>query len=418
MTEFKNLIKDKEFLSLWISQMFSQLTINIMNFIILTRLFTITGSTIATSLLWIAYALPAIFFGPIGAASVDLVSRRKILMVTNLLQAATVGTLIFVHQTNIFILYVVVLLYSFFNQFYVPAESSSLPSVVPKRLFPHANSLFFITQQAALVVGFGTAGIILNFLGFTGSLVVCTILLVVAFVSVSFLPEIKPRLAVPQSMEKLVLTFFRSIYEGYKFIKEHKKILFPLILLLGIQVSLAMAVVNIPLIATQILGVDVNFAGILVVVPAGLGAMAASVLISKNLKKTWRKKYVIETASLILAIALLLIVFVIPLLAFALRVIFEPLFVFLLGVGYIGIIIPTLTYLQETTPSWLRGRVFGNFWFLSTIASVFPVLFSGVITEFFGIKTLFILLATAGLFVFYYSKNHGEKLIEENFINE
>src|SRR3989338_991657 len=108
------ILKNTKFLYLLTSQVLSQVTVNIMNFLLLARLFTVTGSSIATSLLWVAYALPAIFFGPIGAASVDLINRRKMLMVTNLLQAATVFVFIFTHQTSVFLLYAVVLIYSLF----------------------------------------------------------------------------------------------------------------------------------------------------------------------------------------------------------------------------------------------------------------------------------------------------------------
>lgn len=415
MKDFKVLVKNRNFLYLWISQILSQLTVNIMNFLILTRLFSVTGSTIATSLLWVAYALPSIFFGPIGAASVDLVSRRKTLMVTNFLQALSVFGFIFTHQSNFFLLYVVVILYSFFNQFYLPAESSSLPSLVSKSYLPHANSLFFITQQASIVLGFGTAGLLQSLLGFDGSLILCSIFLFIAFVSVSFLPDIKPKTRIPKNLEKLLLTFFRSIYQGYKYIKENKTVLFPLLLLLGMQVSLAMIIVTIPLIATQILKVSVNYLGLLVVVPAGIGATIGSVVISKNLKTIWRKKFVIETSAALLAGGIFLIVFLIPYLNVTLRIILEPFFVILLGLGFIGITIPTLTFLQESTPTWLRGRVFGNFWFLSTIATVFPVLFSGVFTEFFGVKTLLVLMMFAAILVFYYSRTHGQKLITDHF---
>ncbi|HET7098975.1 MAG TPA: hypothetical protein VFI61_01935, partial [Patescibacteria group bacterium] len=126
MNDYKSLLKNSKFMYLWISQLLSQVTVNMMNFLLLARLFTVTGSSIATSLLWLAFALPAIFFGPIGAATVDLVSKRKMLMVTNLLQALTIFSFIFIQQQSIFILYFIVLAYSFFNQFYVPAESASL----------------------------------------------------------------------------------------------------------------------------------------------------------------------------------------------------------------------------------------------------------------------------------------------------
>ena len=417
MQDFKSVISNHNFLYLWISQILSQLTINIMNFLLLTRLFTVTGSTIATSLLWVAYALPAIFFGPIGAASVDLISRRKTLMITNLLQAITVFGYILSRQPSIFILYFIVVLYSLFNQFYVPAESSLMPSVVSKKLFPHANSLFFITQQASLVLGFGAASILSSLIGFSGSLVLCSIFLFIAFVATAFLPETRPPKGVPEAFDKLLITFFTSIYEGYEFIKSHKSILFPLLLLMGMQVALAIVVVNLPVIASEILKVSVNYAGILIVVPAGVGAVIGSIVIPKILRARWRKKVIIEVSSALLSFGVFLIVFLIPLIPIVLRIVLEPVFVILIGFGFVGATIPALTYLQEVTPLWLRGRVFGNLWFLVTIATIFPVIFSGFVAEFFGVKTLLVLLMTGTMFVFYYSKRNGQKLIAEQFEN-
>ncbi|KKU09399.1 MAG: hypothetical protein UX13_C0041G0010 [Candidatus Woesebacteria bacterium GW2011_GWB1_45_5] len=418
ITEFKPILKNSRFLYLWTSQILSQITVHIMNFLLLARLFTVTGSSIATSLLWVAYALSAVFFGPIGAASVDLVSRRKMLMITNLLQALTVFAYIFTHQSSIFLLYAVVLIYSLFNQFYVPAESASLPSVVPKNLLPQANSLFFITQQAAIVIGFGSAGILQKFLGFNGSLIVCSAFLFIAFVSVAFLPELKPRKAVPESLEKLLIAFFKTIVEGYDFIKSKKSVLFPLLLLLGIQIAAAMVVINLPLIAEEILKVSIAYAGVLVVVPGGIGATIGSVLVSKQLKKGERKKEVIEFSLLLLGTAILLMIYLIPYLTTLLRVIVGPFLLILVGIGFIGITVPTLTYLQEATPLGMRGRVFGNFWFLVTIATIFPVLFSGLITEFFGVRILLLFLCIVLFLVFYYSRKRGQKLIEEHFAGE
>ena len=172
--DFKNVLGEKKFISLWLSQFFSQVTINIMNFLLLAHLYIVTGSTIATSLLWIAYSLPALLIGPIGAASVDLVSRRKMLMVTNLLQGLTIFSYIFINQGSIFLLYAVVLIYSILNQFYGPAEAAYLPSTVTKENLPQANSIFFITIQASLIIGFGFAGIIQRLMGFNGTLILCT----------------------------------------------------------------------------------------------------------------------------------------------------------------------------------------------------------------------------------------------------
>src|SRR3990167_6997141 len=204
MGEFKPLVKNSKFVYVWLSQILSQLTISIMNFLLLIRLFTVTGSAIATSLLWVAYALPAILIGPFASASVDMLDKRKVLMVSNLLQAMTVLLYSLTHERGLFILYGVAMTYAFFNQFYIPAEASSLPSVVKRINLPQANGLFFLTQQSALIIGFGIAGILSSILGFERSLFLCSFFLFVAFVSISFLPEIKASETLPPFEDAII----------------------------------------------------------------------------------------------------------------------------------------------------------------------------------------------------------------------
>lgn len=412
--EFKLLFRNSRFLYLWVSQLLSQVTVQMMNFLLLARLFTITGSSIATSLLWVSYALPSIFFGPIGAASVDLVSKRKMLMFTNLLQALIIFGFIFIHQSSIFLLYAVVLVYSFLNQFYVPAESSSLPSVVPKSSLPQANSVFFITQQFALIAGFGFAGLMQGFLGFSGSLIVASILLFIAFVSVSFLPELMPGKKVPQSIDRFIIAFFKTIYEGYEFIKGKKTVLYPLFLLLGIQIILAIIVVNLPVIATELLEISVSYAGILIVIPAGVGAVLGSIIVSKKLKEGLRKKSLIQFGLLIMGVSILATSIIAPFLSILFSSFIIPILLISAGTGFIFANIPTLTYLQEVTPLPLRGRVFGNLWFLITISTIFPVLFSGLLTEFLGVRVLLITIAALILSAYYLIAVKGQEWIQNS----
>ena len=105
MEDFKPLIKNNKFLYLWTSQILSQLTIYMLNFILLIRIFSQTGSTIATSLLWISYALPSLLVGPFAAALVDMIDKRKILMVANLLQALVIFVYALTYEKSFFLLY-------------------------------------------------------------------------------------------------------------------------------------------------------------------------------------------------------------------------------------------------------------------------------------------------------------------------
>lgn len=402
-----NIKMSRNFNLLWISQILSQVTLNMMNFLLLARLFEITGSTIATSLLWVTYALPVIFFGPIGASVADLVSRRKTLMITNFLQALVIFIFIFTHSYSIFLLFAVIILYSFFNQFYVPAEMASLPSLVSESKLAKANSMFFLTQQLSLIVGFGFAGIIQNWIGFEGSLIFCSIALFIAFISVSFLPKLNPEKKVPKNWENILEIFSKHILEGYKFIRDKKTVFYPLVLLFVIQVGLTIVTSNLPVIASEILKISTSYVGLYVVVPAGIGATIASVLIPKLIKNNWRKKKIIDLSLGLIGFSILGLVFG--------RLATAPIFVILVGLGFVGINIPTLTFLQESIPEWLRGRVFGNLFFLITIASIFPIIFSGVISEFFGVKTLLTVMSIGVILILAFSLRNGQRLIRENF---
>lgn len=414
--EFKPLIRNSKFVLIWFSQILSQLTIHIMNFLLLIRLFAITGSTIATSLLWVAYALPAILIGPIAAASVDMVDRRKMLMITNLLQALAIFSYALLHETRFFLLYGIAFIYSLLNQFYIPAESAAIPSVVPKKYLAYANGLFFLTQQGALVLGFGFAGILNHFLGFTNALYLCSFFLFLAFVSVSFLPKLKVEEELPSGLEEAIIRFFARISEGYRFIKERKEILFPFLLLIVIQVSIAMVVVNVPLLATEILEISTNSIGTLIVVPAGIGAGLGGFIIPKILRKGIRKKIVIEYSLMSLGFLLLTLGFIIPEIASGLRFTLGALNALALGFSLVGILIPAQTFLQEATPGGMRGRVFGNFWFLGTIATIVPVIFSGTLTELLGVRSLFLILGGLSTIALFFSKRYGQKIIQNEEI--
>ena len=412
LKEFKPVLKNKNFIYLWLSQILSQITISIINFLMVVRIYSETGSTIATSLLWIFYALPAVLIGPIAAASVDFVAKRKILMVTNLLQSATIFFYAFMHDARFFLLFWVVFIYAFLNQFYLPAEQSSLPFILPKKHLPQANSLFFITPQASLIIGFGISGILNKLIGFENSLFLCSALLFLAFISVYFLPELKSLNKLKGTFEESIFDFFKQILNGYKFIKENKFILSPFVVLLLMNTALTSTMITVPALAKDVLKIQLNSAGVLIVVPGGIGASLGAVIISKLLKKGWRKKRAIELFLTLLVFSVILFIFVIPYLNYAGRIIMTIISAVLLGVSYIGIVVPTQTFLQEATPGGLRGRVFGNFWFLATIFNIIPILLSGAIVEVFGVRVLYTLIGAIFVGILITSKKYSEKLLK------
>jgi len=417
ITEYKEVLGNSKFVYLWMSQLFSQLTINVTNFLFLLKLFSLTGSTIATSLLWISYALPVILVGPLAAATVDMFDRRSMLMLTNFLQALSIFLYALLKNPSIFLVYGLAMTYSFLNQFYVPAEAASLPSVVPKKNLPQANSIFFLTQQGSLAIGFAIAGLLNHFLGFSTSLFIGAGFLFLAFVSVSFLPRLKPLEELPKNFEEGLGDFFSRLVEGYRLIKSNRMVLSPLILLLGLQVCLAVIAVNVPKIVQDVLGLSANVGMAFIAFSAGLGAGTGAILLSKLIKVGWRKKRMIDNFLLSLGIFMLLFIFTSGGFLGPLNIFVSFLTIFFMGLSFIGVIIPAQTFLQEKIPGGFRGRVFGNYWFLATIITIFPVLFAGTIAELFGIKLMFMLIGAIVVLVSFFSRRWGQNYLEEGAFN-
>src|SRR5690554_2975565 len=121
----------------------------------------------------------------------------------------------------------------------------------------------------------------------------------------------------------------------------------------------------------------------------------------------------VESAVIILCISLLTLVFVTPLLPFWIGRTLAVVCFFLAGSGYVGGLIPSMTYLQEVTPKDMTGRVFGNIWFITTVATVIPVLFSATITEIFGIRPMIFMVSCLGISGIFLAR----KFVSDAFIN-
>lgn len=400
MTEVTTLIKNRKFMHLWVSQIISQIVVNTLSFLMLIYLFEKTGSTIATSLVWLAYALPAIIFGPIASVTADLVDKRRALVTTLLAQAAIISVYALLYSRFIYLAYGVVFIYSLANQFYIPSEAASIPVLVNKKNLPFANSLFFVTVQLALACGFLLAGVSYEYLGLRNSLVLSALFLLLGASSVSLLPKLTPLEHIPRDFAGGIVKFFQELLEGYQFIKDTRRIFLPFFILIGLQVALSVVLITIPAIAENIVRVRPSLAGITIILPGAIGALITTWLVSRAISRGIPRRKVIEISLFCLSFVLILLGALVPNLPFWLGRTLSVACFFVAGASYVGSLIPTLTHLQLATPKDKLGRVFGSIWFITTAATVVPVVFSATITEVFGVSLTVTLLGLVGLVSF------------------
>jgi MFS family permease len=161
---FGSLFRNKQFMCLWIAQVFSQFSDRAV-FVLFVAVLTATevtkvaghsfGAAQMTSLLYVAFTIPAVVLSPIAGVYVDRWSNRAVLVLSNFARAAFV-TLVAVsslkfHPVAAFSL---AFLISIGSQFFGPAESASIPRLVKREDLYSANSLFFTTMMIALGFGF------------------------------------------------------------------------------------------------------------------------------------------------------------------------------------------------------------------------------------------------------------------------
>ncbi len=401
----KNLLKNKYFLFLFGSQVSSLLTINLLNFLVIVHIFEQTNSSIASSFIWVAYAIPAVIVGPFAAAAVDIFDRRKILIFSNFGQAIIVFSYAFFYSRFLYLSYGVIAVYSLINQLYVPAETAYLTKVVKKDDLVAANSVFFVSQQCATIVAFGLAGVANETLGFKVTAIVASLFLFAATFATFLLPkQVTKSVVHGGNWESKVWKFLEHMKDGFLFIRNTPAILYPFLFLVWLQVSMSVLVVNLPAIATEIVHTKPALAGPLVVLPAGVGAILGTFLVTKLAQKKFRKQQVIQSGLITLTSAFLGVSILLPILPFWIgRFLLVVLFV-AAGAAFVSTLVPTITFLQEKTPKEMAGRVFGNFWFVTTAFTVLPVIFAATITELLGARLMLLGLGLTTLAVYLISE--------------
>ena len=164
MTSYSSVLTVRPFRSLWFAQIFSQLAINTLLFVLGLRIYQNTGSNAAVSGLFLAYGIPSVLFGMVAGTAVDHLDKRRMLMYCDILRGVLVFLLLFV-SGNIILVYLVTFVNAVITQLYVPSEAPLIPKLIPSDLLVPANSLFSFTYYSSLAVGTILSGPLLRVFG-------------------------------------------------------------------------------------------------------------------------------------------------------------------------------------------------------------------------------------------------------------
>lgn len=129
------------------------------------QVFTITRSSLAVGMIGLATVVPLVTLSLAGGAIADAVDRRKLLLVTQLLSAATSAGLALnagSSSPRLWPIYVLAALSAGLAGVDLPARNAMIPNLVGRELYPSAAALGQIQFQIGQVVGPALAGVIIS----------------------------------------------------------------------------------------------------------------------------------------------------------------------------------------------------------------------------------------------------------------
>ena len=222
------------FLLLWGSQTVSQLGTAMTDYAVIIWVYSRKGTASSVTLLTVCTFLPTIFLRFLAGSFVDRRSKKRVMLIADLLAACGTLTVLVLHSgeiLQIWHLYVINFLLSLMNAFQEPASFVAVSMLVPKEYYTRAGGLQSFGGAAVSILAPALGAILLASGGLNLVLVIDLATFAVAFLVLLFLIRI-PEAERKETREE---PFSKTCLAGIRYLKEHTAIL---------RITLFLAVIN------------------------------------------------------------------------------------------------------------------------------------------------------------------------------
>ncbi|MEO9133628.1 MAG: MFS transporter, partial [Jatrophihabitantaceae bacterium] len=218
LADIRPLRESPDYRRLWLGSALSAVGGQMTTFAVALQVFRISHSSAAVGAVGLAFAVPAITVGIVGGALIDSVDRRKLVLVTNSVQALVsiaFAAQAFAGSHALWLLYALTAVQGGVGAINAPARRSFMPRLLRRELIPAGAALSMISTYLAMISGPALAGVIAA----TGGLKFCYLVDALTFAGALYgvfrLPPMRPQ---GEPSQRNV----GALIEGFRFIVDNR----------------------------------------------------------------------------------------------------------------------------------------------------------------------------------------------------
>jgi len=357
-------LRQRNFALLWLGGLISQTGDWLLQIGLPVYVYLLTGSALATSILFIVAFVPNILFGSVAGVFVDRWDRRRTMLIGNLLMAIGLLPLLLVHnKSSLWILYPVIFFEATVEQFTMSAQNAFLPHLVSEEQLVTANSLNSVSSSVSRLAGGALGGILFALFGLhtTIWLDLFSFLFVAAMLWLIKLPAQAPLVAnqlVPEEASSELAAWKKlgaEWWEGIQLISRQAPLIVLFVMLAAQSLGEGVFGIMLVIFVKQVLNGGAVVFGTLLAVQA-VGSLLGGLVIGPFGKRLAPVRLLGVCTCLFGLIDLLIID--LPLFVKGGVLLVGLLFV-LVGIPGVGAMVSTQTLFQTIVEDRLRGRIFG-----------------------------------------------------------
>jgi MFS family permease len=156
-----NVLRQRNVALLWVAGLISLTGDWVLSIGLPIYVYQLSGSTLATSMMFAARIVPRLLLGSLAGVFVDRWSRKRTMVIVDVLLAIGLLPLFAVRSIEwLWVVYLIAFVQSCLSQFFGPAENALLPQLVEEQDLLPANALNSLNNNLARLIGPSIGGLV------------------------------------------------------------------------------------------------------------------------------------------------------------------------------------------------------------------------------------------------------------------